>query len=98
MSVPRLASVPPPASEMHRRLASTENAVADALVEMQEREVRPLSQIDDLKKENAQLRRDHEAGLARAWRQWGWQTTIIIIATAALNILAANVWRLDNRG
>jgi BMFP domain-containing protein YqiC len=35
-----------------------------------------------------------EAGLARAWRLWGWQTTVIVVATAVLNLIGNNVWRI----
>jgi len=37
---------------------------------------------------------DAESGLARAWRLWGWQTTLIVIATSVANIAAQNVWRI----
>jgi len=35
-----------------------------------------------------------ESGLARAWRLWGWQTTLIVIATSVANVAAQNVWRI----
>lgn len=37
----------------------------------------------------------HESGLARAWRSWGWQTTILAIVSILANVAAANLWRLD---
>lgn len=37
----------------------------------------------------------NESGLARAWRSWGWQTTILAIVSILANVAAANIWRLD---
>lgn len=37
----------------------------------------------------------NESSLARAWRSWGWQTTILAIVSILANVAAANLWRLD---
>jgi hypothetical protein len=36
---------------------------------------------------------EQQAGLAKAWRLWGWQTTLIVIVTTVANVAAQNVWR-----
>lgn len=102
-----LRSVPPP-PDLRERLDSAENAVADALVEMQESNAKLEDKIATLTAENARLRAtltaenarlraDHEREMSRAWKAWGWQTTLIILVTTTLNIVAANIWRLDKR-
>lgn len=102
-----LRSVPPP-PDLRERLDSAENAVADALVEMQESNAKLEDKIAaltaenarlraTLTAENARLRADHEREMGRAWKAWGWQTTLLALAAIIANIIAANVWRLDKR-
>jgi hypothetical protein len=102
-----LRSVPPP-PDLRERLDSAENAVADALVEMQESNAKLEDKIAALTAENAQLRAaltaenaqlraDHDREMARAWKAWGWQTTLLALVAIAANIVAANIWRLDKR-
>jgi regulator of protease activity HflC (stomatin/prohibitin superfamily) len=91
-----LRSVPPP-PDLRERLDSAENAVADALVEMQESNAKLEDKITALTAENAQLRADHDREMARAWKAWGWQTTLLALVAIAANIVAANIWRLDKR-
>lgn len=91
-----LRSVPPP-PDLRERIDSAENAVAEALVEMQEANTRLEDKIATLTAENARLRADHERELSRAWKAWGWQTTLLALAAIIANIIAANVWRLDKR-